>query len=172
MIVARLLAGLCALFLGRQLFWLFVGVVGFALGMDIATRAYWGQPDSVVVTIALAAGVVGAVLALVLQELMIRVVGFVAGGYIGALLLATTVPYPGRYLWLAFLVGGLVGALLLGALFNWALIVLSSLFGAALLVQHLPPGSLAGQLGFVVLAIVGVVVQSAMRRRWPAPLRV
>lgn len=36
--------GLLLLFLGRKLFWVFVGVFGFLAGVQIATRVAQGQP--------------------------------------------------------------------------------------------------------------------------------
>jgi hypothetical protein len=69
--------------------------------------------------------------------------------------------------WLVYLVGGLVGALLVVRLFDWALIVLSVLLGAALLVQALAVGADARSLLFVVLVAVGLVVQGRRLRRVP-----
>ena len=165
--LARLIAGGLALLFGRQLFWLFVGVVGFIIGMEIATRAYWGHPEPAVLIIALAAGVVGAVLAYVLQETMIAVVGFVAGGYVATMTLATVMPHPGRNLWLALLIGGLIGAVLLMSVFHWALIVLSSLFGASAVVEALHVGPDIAPVVFVALVVAGIVAQASLMRRRP-----
>src|SRR6266446_4168449 len=115
----RLLAGLCALILGRQLFWLFVGVVGFGLGADLAAQMFRGSSEAVVLGIALLGGIAGAALAVWVEEFMIAAAGFVAGGYISALLLTSVMLYPGRYIWFALLVGGLGGAFLFMALFDW-----------------------------------------------------
>jgi hypothetical protein len=62
-------------------------------------------------------------------------------------------------------VGGLIGALLLLTLFNWALIVISSLIGAHLIQSAivLPPSG--STIVFLGLAVVGMVVQAASFRR-------
>jgi len=173
MIVARLIAGVCILFLGRRLFWLFVGVVGFVLGMDIAAFVFHGLAPAEVLLIALAGGLVGAFLAAALEELMIGIAGFATGAYIGAQVLMLLMPYPGRNIWLAMLAGGILGLLLLLALFDWALIALSSIIGAGFIVQTVPPGSGLTYVAFVVLVIVGMTVQARIKDRenLPPPIR-
>ena len=139
MAAAKLLAGLCALLLGRRVFWLFVGIGGFVLGAEIATRLFREQPQFVVLLGAVAGGVIGAVLAQRMQQLMIGVAGFVAGSYIGAELLLDAMPYPGRMIWFALFIGGLGGALLALTIFDWTIIVLSSVVGARFIVDALGP---------------------------------
>jgi hypothetical protein len=172
-LLGRLIAGTCALLLGRRLFWLFVGAVGFVLGMDGAAMLVRGMPPAQVLLIAVVGGVVGAVLAVAIEELMIGVAGFAAGAYIGGQVLMMLMPYPGRNIWLAMLVGGLVGMLLLLALFDWALIVLSSVVGAGFIVQALPATGSVTALIFVVLVIVGISVQARLkdRERFQRPVR-
>jgi hypothetical protein len=62
-------------------------------------------------------------------------------------------------------VGGLIGALLLLTLFDWALIVVSSLIGAHLIQDAivLPPSGLT--IVFLGLAVIGILVQVASFRR-------
>jgi len=171
--LGRLIAGVCVLLLGRRLFWLFVAAVGFVLGMDVAASVFAGMAHSTVLLIALAGGLVGGVLALALEELMIGIAGFIAGGYVGAQILVALMPYPGRNIWLAMLVGGIVGTLLLVALFDWALIVLSSLIGAGFILQALPGATGFSQIVFIALVIVGVMVQARLKDRenLPQPIR-
>lgn len=171
MALAKLLAGLCALFLGRRLFWLFVGVVGFAFGAHLAARLFREQPHAVVLIIALTGGVAGAILARWMQELMIGVVGFLTGGYVGVQLLVAAMPYPGRAIWFALFIGGVVGALLAFTLFDWAVIFLSSLVGAGLIVEALGSSARAMPLVFFVLAAVGIGAQAATAHRPPRPPR-
>jgi hypothetical protein len=166
MTLVKLLAGLCALFLGRRVFWLFVGVVGFVFGADLATRFFREQPHAVVLMIALAGGFVGAVLAYWMQEFMIGVVGFLAGSYIALQVLVAAMPYPGRMIWFALFIGGVLGALLAFTLFDWAIIVLSSLIGAGLIVEALGSGVRAVPLVFFVLAALGIAAQATVKR-WP-----
>jgi hypothetical protein len=55
------------------------------------------------------------------------------------------------------------------ALFEWALIILSSLTGAILIVQTIHPGTLLAAILTAVLFIVGIVIQAGLRRRAQPP---
>jgi uncharacterized membrane protein len=165
MAAAKLLAGLCALLLGRRFFWLLVGIGGFVLGAEIATRLFREQPHFVVLLTAVAGGVIGAVLAQRMQQLMIGVVGFIAGSYIGAELLLAAMPYPGRMIWFALFIGGLSGALLAVTIFDWTIIILSSVLGAELIVDALSPTMPVTSLALLGLVALGVVIQASIRPR-------
>jgi hypothetical protein len=173
MLLGRLIAGVCILLLGRRLFWLFVGAVGFVLGMDLAASLLHGMPQWERLLIALVGGLVGAGLAAALEELMIGIAGFVGGAYIAAQILVILMPYPGRNIWLAMLGGGILGTLLLQALFDWALIVLSSVIGAGFIVQAVPAGGRATYVIFLALVLIGMVVQARLKDRehLPRPLK-
>jgi hypothetical protein len=167
-----ILAGLALLTLGRRLFWLFVGLVGFAAGIVLATQFVHG-PEWQVLLIALAAGLVGVLFALVLQQAAVALAGFIAGGYLVFTLLNglgwdAGGPYWALY-WTLVIVGGVVGAALVLALFEWALIVLSSLTGAVLIVQTIHLGTLLAAVLIAVLFIIGVVIQAGLRRRVQPP---
>ena len=161
MIISKLLAGVAVLILGRQLFWLFVGVVGFAFGMNIAALVFQPASDWVVLAVGLVAGVVGAVCAYFLQQVAIAIAGFVAGGYVGAACVTLLTSQTAQAMWVAWLVGGVIGAVLLVVLFDWALIVLSSLVGASLIVEAVQMSAAVTPLLFVGLVAVGIVVQAS-----------
>jgi hypothetical protein len=63
-----------------------------------------------------------------------------------------------------FLTGGVLGAILVAAAFEWALILLSSLAGASILVEVLTLRRPVAILLFLGLAALGVVVQAVIRR--------
>jgi Domain of unknown function (DUF4203) len=171
MIIARLLAGVCVLLLGRRLFWLFVGAVGFVLGMDVAALLFRGMPHSEVLLIALVGGMVGALLALALEELMIGIAGFAAGAYVAAQILITVMPYPGRNIWIVMLIGGIAGTWLFVGLFDWALIALSSVIGAGFIIQALPATTQVSYIAFSALVVAGVMVQARLMDREKLPPR-
>jgi hypothetical protein len=164
--IARIIVGLMVLTLGRKLFWLFVGAVGFVLGISLVSQLFSAAPFWLVLVIASVAGVLGAVLALFVQHVAIGLAGFIGGGYV----LISVLDFLGLQVssvpvWLIFLIGGIIGLILIMALFSWTLVVLSSLTGASLVVQggHLNPEISA--ILFVVLVIVGLVVQANLLRR-------
>lgn len=160
--------GILLLILGRKLFWLFVGVVGFIAGMNLAPQFMQGQPDWLILVIAIIAGVIGAVLAIVLQRLAIGLAGFLAGGYIAVGLLEMFGVQVGQLGWLPFVVGGIIGGILMFILFDWALIILSSFAGATLIIQSLTIAQPASTIVFIVLILVGILIQAGIMQREPA----
>jgi Domain of unknown function (DUF4203) len=171
-VLPRLLVGAALLLFGRRLFWLLVGVIGFTFGYQYGGQIYTGASEAVLLGVALAAGLLGALLAYFVQALMVAVAGFMVGAQLAILLFNVIHPIPSRDLWvLAFLAGGVIGAALLVAVFDSALLVLSSLFGASLIVEtiELPPYQKLGL--FVALVLIGAVVQSNLPRRRPTRRR-
>ena len=165
MILLRILAGIALLVIGRRLFWLFVGLIGFIAGIHIASRLFPGQPEWMVLAIALTAGVLGALIALFLQWLAIGLAGFLAGAYITISLLHVLGWETSGIGWLFILIGGILGVLLIIVLFDWALIILSSLAGAGLITEtvHIERGGMT--LLFIGLFIAGIIIQSRLMRR-------
>lgn len=66
---------------------------------------------------------------------------------------------------LPLILGGVLGAMIMIATFDWAVILLSSLTGAMLLMQVLGPDGGNSFLVFAGLAIVGVLIQAALWKR-------
>ena len=165
MLLLKILAGIALLVTGRRLFWLFVGLIGFVGGIHLATHFFPGQPEWMILAIALTAGVFGALIALFLQWLAIGLAGFSAGAYIVARLLFLSGLETKEIGWILIVVGGILGALLIIILFDWALIILSSLAGAVLITEtfHIDRG--AATLLFIALFIVGITVQSILKMR-------
>jgi hypothetical protein len=159
------LIGVVILFFGRKLFWLCVAAVGFAAGVEIAPHLVNEPSPLLALTVALVLGLIGALLALFLQKIAIAVLGFLAGGKLaGAIADAFFVQYA-QYSTIIFLAGGIIGAILLLVLFDWALIVVSSLIGAHLIQSTimLPPSG--STIVFIALAIIGILIQAASLRR-------
>jgi len=165
--IANIVAGAVLLVLGRKLFWLFVAIVGFYVGFEFARAVAAEQPAWLLWTIAIGAGLIGAVLAMFLQRVGFALGGFYAGGYIA--FLAVERFAPGTIGVAAFLVGGVIGAVLAALLMDWAIVVLSCLVGAALVVPALALPPLASALVYAALVAVGIVVQAQlMRARAPS----
>jgi hypothetical protein len=164
--VVLLVAGLALLVAGRRLFWLFVGLAGFFVGLQTAPLLLGPQPLWLIWIVGLAFGVIGALLALFFQQLAIAVGGFMAGSAIAVQLAYLVWGHPGGW---TILIGGIIGAVGLFLLFDWALIVLSAMAGAVLIVQAVAHRIAAGPFLFLLLAGVGTAVQAgwllAGRRR-------
>jgi len=157
--IVMVVSGLVLLVLGWKLFWLFVGVVGFAAGLQAAQLYFGPQPFWVLWAAGLVCGVIGAILALFFQKLAIGIGGFVAGSTI-ALHLTLMMGYqPGA---LVALIGGVVGVVALYLLFDWALIILSSVAGAAFIIEALGRHAPYAPLLSAVLIAAGVIFQSRL----------
>jgi hypothetical protein len=171
MTIANLLLGIVLLLLGRKLFWLFVGVAGFLVGLQIAERFIAG-PQGTKLLIAIAAGILGALIAIFLQKVAIAIAGFVIGGYITVELLRASALFPKALAWtqgttfsVPYIIGGIIGAVLLFVLFDWGLIVLSSLSGASLIIRSITFQSHALPLLFAVLVVVGILIQARTKHK-------
>jgi len=158
--VGLIVLGAMMLVLGRKLFWLFVGVIGFAAGLQVSQLYFGFQPYWILWSIGLVAGVIGALLALFFQHVAIIVGGFAAGATLAFHLAAILGQNAGTPI---VFVGGIVGAVALYLLFDWALIVLSSMIGATFIIQALGWRSIyAPVLFLVVLVAVGVMLQTRL----------
>ena len=162
--LARVVFGGFLLFFGKKIFWLFVGLCGFALGIGLATRIFEPRSTWLAWLLALGLGVLGAVLATLVPRIAIGLAGFL-GGALAALSLAGWLGVAGGILgWVLLLAGGILGTLVLAAAFDWGLILLSSLAGASLVVEGLQLTMAAGWLGLVGLFVVGVIAQAVWMR--------
>ena len=160
-----LVVGVLLILLGRRLFWFFVGVVGFLWGLQVTSLLLHGQSQVVILAVALAVGLMGAVLAVFLQQLAVGLAGFLAGAHLINASWSLLNLHSSQHLWLFSLVGGIIGAVLALLLLDWALIILSSLIGAGLICQALPLQQAVSALCFLVFVAVGILVQSSLIRR-------
>ena len=161
----KILIGAGLLGFGRKLYWLFVGALGFAAASSLMLQYARGMNEWLALLIALAVGIVGALLAIWAQAFAVGMAGFLGGGQIALSLLHLIGLRPHREVWIVFFIGGILGVLLIIALFDWALILISSFGGASLLTEafHLQP-SLGGPV-FLALAIIGIAIQARQMRQ-------
>lgn len=156
------LIGILLLTLGRRLFWLFVGCIGFVAGLQMAQLYVSMQPAWVAWTVALGFGLIGVLIAVFFQSLAIGLGGFFAGSSITADLMVlmgvAAVPMINFF-------GGIIGAILLYAFFDWALIGLSSVAGATLIVQAVNWNPRVEMVLFVAMITAGILFQTALWRR-------
>lgn len=155
-----ILIGIAVLAAGRKFFWLFVGTVGFVTGLSLAAEFLPSQPDWLILVIALAVGLIGALLAILVQKIAVVIAGFIVGGYALTWLLVQLLNLNlEQWDWLLFIVGGILGAILAASLFEATLIVLSSLIGALIIIQVVNFNDLVKAILLIVLMAVGVVIQ-------------
>jgi hypothetical protein len=168
--IVGLLVGAAILLLGRKLFWLFVAAIGFALGAEIAPRIIHQPSPLITLVIAIGLGILGALLAVVLQKFAVAVSGFLAGGWFAVGVYAFLAGHM-RNVEVVFLVGGILGAILLLALFDWVLILFSSLVGARLIAMTIVLPQTGRTILFIVLVVIGIAVQGSMLSPAKRPTR-
>ena len=163
--VINILLGIIVLTLGRRLYWFFVGFIGFAVGYHYATSVWQLQSQLLLIGLAALAGIIGAVLAVFFQKIAVGLAGFAGGGYITLNLINLLGVRLDQLIWVPFLIGGLIGALLVFFIFDWALIFISSLAGASMVIQALSlnPGMEFGL--YLALVIFGLAIQTVLNRK-------
>ncbi|HEV8629392.1 MAG TPA: hypothetical protein VGV61_03675, partial [Thermoanaerobaculia bacterium] len=84
---AMVVVGLALLVAGRKLFWLAVGALGFVAGYQAMEQWGRGLPPAATLVVAVAVGVIGLLLALVVQRVAVALAGFFLGVVLATLLL-------------------------------------------------------------------------------------
>jgi hypothetical protein len=186
--IAQIVVGLIETLFGRKLFWLFVAIGGFLVGWFLAPAIWDTFRDSgslapwVRLAIGLGAAVVLGFAAMKFTRMMVGLAGFLifavatvlAIDYFGVTLASGT-----RNYWIAFGCGGVVGAVIMGMLFDWALVVLTALFGAGATADGIlyfftpdnptvadpAPAKWIEAVLVGALFAIGLAVQISMRRR-------
>jgi hypothetical protein len=161
--VVQIGAGLLLLVMGRRLYWIFVGMIGFLAGVEFGMQFMSNSQQWMVMAVAIMAGLVGIGLAIVLQRLAVALAGGLAGGIL-AMRLAVALGMNMRdYGQVFFLVGAVVAALLLSIFFDPMLIFVSALTGAVIVGQaiELMPG--LRLFAIIGLFVMGLAVQTHWR---------
>jgi MFS family permease len=161
----KLILGFALIGFGRKLYWLLVGVIGFAAGYLLAGQFFSAASDWLFILIGIVIGLIGAALAVFIQSVAVAVAGFLGGGYIAIQLLDLLGIGGDAFSWIPFIIGGILGVILVSVLFDWALIVLSSLVGAFLVTQAIDPNLDTSSFLFFILLILGIVIQVLVMRR-------
>jgi hypothetical protein len=164
----NLIIGAILLTLGRRFFWLFVGCIGFALGVHYAPQLWEVTSHGLLFVLAVITGIVGAVLALVFQKFAIGLAGFAAGGYIAINLINIVGLRLGPFIWLPHIIGGIIGTLLLFLIFDWALILVSSFAGASLIIQTVNLNPRIEVWLFFALFVGGILIQTTFFLKRPS----
>ncbi len=158
--VIYIVLGIMLLMFGRKLFWLFSGAIAFVFGVEFIPLFLHGQSQNVIWIIALVLSIVAIVFAFLMQKIGLGVAGFMAGGYV-AISLVNELRINISWLpWLLFAVGGVVGVVLTLVLFDWAIVFLSSLSGAFLILQVTGFSLHLTKILFISLIAMGIAMQT------------
>jgi hypothetical protein len=159
MSVLQLLFGAILLSFGRTLYWLFVGLAGFLAGMEIASSLLVQESNGLVLLWAILAGVIGALLSIFLQRATFALGGLLAGGYLAIVVGQSLNADTHAVSWMWFAIGAVIGCIAALYLMDWAIIGLSSLAGAAAIVDALRLGAPSAMAVLLMLAVTGVLIQ-------------
>ncbi len=165
LVFAHMAVGGIILLMGKRLFWFFVMVAGFFLGMEVVGDLLIGYPGWVVWVSAAFAGLAGALLAVFFQRVAFVIAGLYGGGYL-AIVLVHSFGWPLSDT-AVFIAGGIIGTIFAAVAMDWAIIVLSSLAGSSIVVAALGLQPMQGLLAGVGLTGAGIIVQATQLRRVP-----
>ncbi|MBN2561916.1 MAG: DUF4203 domain-containing protein [Phycisphaerae bacterium] len=154
----RIFLGLLVLLLGRRLYWIMVGVGGLLAGLEFAEQLLAGWTPVVRFMVAIGVGAVGALLAILAQRVAFALLGLFGGGFLSLLLSQSAASDGTQLTW--FVLGGLIGAIIAVLVMDWAIVVLTSLAGAAAIVTSFSMEPVLRAVVFVILVAVGIVIQS------------
>ena len=164
--IIQLVTGAIQLLLGRKIFWLMVGIMGFLIGLFLTVYVLdW--PVWLKLLVGLGVGVIFSVLAVIIQKPMAAIFGFLAFGLATATVARLWgVAKESNLFWIIFVIGGLVGVILVFALFDWALIIGTSLSGAGSIltaletILRLQLNGLVPLALFLILLLIGITYQA------------
>ena len=162
MAIAPLIAGILLLVLGRRIFWIYVGAVGFVIGFNIAKSYFPSGSDTMVLGAGVVLGGLGILGAIFFQKVAISSSGFLAGAYIANELNFRFSLLPSAQSWIAWLAGGLMGILLAFWLFELAMILLSSILGSLLITNSLDMSEQMRLIGLIGLTVFGLMIQGGV----------
>jgi len=163
--------GVVLLLLGRRLFWLCVGIVGFLTVYQLSLESFHVESSGQRLAFACLAGLFGVLLAIFVQKIAVGFAGFLMGIWAAGSFLGLDVSHGANVLSarpavvVAFLLAGLLAAVLAVRLFGIALVALSSLAGAGLIVDAGGVAEPIRPLLFVLLTIIGIAIQSGWMGR-------
>jgi hypothetical protein len=158
--VVFVVIGILLLIFGRRLYWLALAGLGFAIAVHLSREYLLFQSTQQQVIVGVVLGLVGGLLAVVAQQLAVRVAGFILGGW-GTFFVARTL-WPDADLMIPILLaagGAILGVLFAAKLFDVALVLVTSCVGAVLISQHLYLDPAIQTIVWLILTLFGIALQ-------------
>ena len=162
-IIPFLVGGALLLFGGRY-YWLVAAGVGFLFGANIGSAPDGGVVTGSAIAMGLLFGFIALVASVLVTKFALAATGFIVGGVFFVQFL-TAIEWSLCSNFAAFLVGGIFGMIFVLLAQDWALIFLSVITGAGIIVNALDLDPESANFVYVVLVIVGFVVQLFLKRR-------
>lgn len=153
--------GSISLFFGRRLYWIFVAVAGFLLGLILGPGLFMNVNQTWQPLITLLVAILFAGLSLLLNKVMIAISGAIGLGIF--MFLLTDAYLPEWAVVVMTVIAAIAGLLASWLLFDWGLMLFSSIAGASLLtsgfISIIPRTSGADLLIFLFVFMIGFTFQ-------------
>jgi len=160
--------GFVLLIAGRRALWLSVMGVVFVATTQFLTHFLFDMKASTITLIAAGASLVVLVLYLLIEKSTIFILGAIGGGLVGIITVNSFFSLPADPLlqsFVSFLAGSALGMLLIQLLFQWTMVVFSSLMGAYLVSGVIGELPLFRLTAMVLLTIAGLFIQTRLMRQ-------
>jgi hypothetical protein len=154
--------GFAMLVMGRQIFWIFIAGLGFALGLIFGEELLSEQSQYMILFISAIIGIVGALLAYTLQRFAAGIGGFITGWYLAYIFIDyfININLGSQFNIVApILVGFICGALII-RYFDWGVIIASSIAGSAIIVSGMRLAKNTELILLIMLAAIGITIQA------------
>jgi hypothetical protein len=160
------LAGLLLLTTGYRYYWLIAGGIGFLFGINIVSTPNGGELTTTAVGVGLICGFLAAIASMFITDLALGFIGFFIGGML-IVGLSLSLGWESGSSLVLFIAGGFIGLIGMRYARDYALIFISAVIGAAILLSAIPPlEPEIMNLAFLALVALGCVLQFIMRNKW------
>lgn len=144
---------------GSQIYWLYVGGIFTVFASHISSEFRITSSTSNTIVSSLAAGTLGILSTHFLRKIMTVIASAIAGGYL-SFYLPTALGWNTTWLsWVTILIASVICAVIVFIWYAVPVSILSSLFGATVIVQNLKIASLDTLSLFIILFIFGIITQ-------------
>jgi len=157
--IIQIVVGLALLAFGRKGLGLFLAAIGFVAGISVVAHYFPTASPGLQFGVALAGGMIGVFIAFFIKKIAVAAAGLLGGGYLGYLLSINFGWDQQGFPWIPVAICAAIGILLAFFLLKWALIILSSVVGAFLVVHALNLQAALGAIVFAVLLGGGILFQ-------------
>jgi len=152
--------GFAMLVMGRQIFWIFIAGLGFALGLLFGDSFISSQSQVVIFFVSSIIAIVGALLAYTLQRFAAGIGGFFTGWYLAYIFIDYfNIGLGYEFNVIAPIIIGLICGVLIMKYFDWGVIIASSIAGSAIVVSGMKLARNTELFLLIMMAIIGMVIQ-------------
>lgn len=159
MVAVQALIGFLTLILGRQYYAVYVGAITYMMARLYIPQFFPQQSTGSVFVTSIVAGVLVGGFSFSLKRILAIVASFFVGGSLVYSMVDILGLDPALQSMIAFLIAGAIGAVLTLLAFDFAVIFLSAVYGASLILQSLHLPGFSQLLWLILLVVFGIIVQ-------------